>query len=271
MMTALGRGLHRQEHAQPWVLDDPFALPLIGPSWPELYAGIGQLVSEPLLRQVAALTVARSRYAEDRLNSSFTQYVILGAGLDSFAWRRPDLLRSVRVFEVDHPATQDWKRERVAALALPCTDRHVYAPLDFETATLRDALSAAGLDWSRPALYSWLGVTGYLAPGAIEATLEVVAGGVAGSEIVMGYVPTTPFLDNLGAKFLGLFRQLAAQSGEPMDTSFSPSEAEAMAERCGLSVVENIGGQELHEHYFADRSDGLAPLAFERFLTAAVA
>jgi O-methyltransferase involved in polyketide biosynthesis len=70
MMTALGRGLHRQEHAQPWVLDDPFALPLIGTAWPKLYAGIGQLVSEPLLRRVAALTVARSRYAEDRLNDS---------------------------------------------------------------------------------------------------------------------------------------------------------------------------------------------------------
>jgi methyltransferase (TIGR00027 family) len=229
MMTALGRGLHRQEHAQPWVLDDPFALPLIGPMWPELYAGIGRLVSEPLLRQVAALTVARSRYAEDRLNGSFTQYVVLGAGLDSFAWRRPDLLRSVRVFEVDHPATQDWKRARVAELALPCADRHIYVPLDFETATLRDALSAAGLDWSYPTLYSWLGVTGYLAPDAIEATLRVVAGGVAGSEIVMGYVPIPPFLNEPGAEFL------------------------------------------LHERYFADRSDGLAPLAFERFLTAAVA
>jgi methyltransferase (TIGR00027 family) len=270
MMTALGRGLHRQEHAQPWVLDDPFALPLIGTAWPKLYAGIGQLVSEPLLRRVAALTVARSRYAEDRLNDSFTQYVILGAGLDSFAWRRPDLLRSVRVFEVDHPATQDWKRERVAALALPCTGRHVYAPMDFETATLRDALSAVGLDWSQPTLYSWLGVTGYLAPDAIEATLHVVAGGLAGSEIVMGYVPTPPFLDELGAEFLAVFRQLAAQSGEPMDTYFSPSEAEAMAERCGLSVVENIGGQELHERYFADRSDCLTPLPFERFVTAAV-
>jgi O-methyltransferase involved in polyketide biosynthesis len=87
----------------------------------------------------------------------------------------------------------------------------------------------------------------------------------------MGYVPTPPFLDELAAKFLAIFRQLAAQSGEPMDTSFSPSEAEAMVERCGLTVVENIGGQELHQRYFADRSDGLTPLPFERFLTAAVA
>jgi O-methyltransferase involved in polyketide biosynthesis len=177
MMTALGRGLHRQEHAQPWVLDDPFALPLIGAAWPELYAGIGQLVSEPLLRRAAALTAARSRYAEDRLNDSFT------------------------------------------ALALPCTGSHVYAPMDFETATLREALSAVGLDWSQPTLYSWLGVTGYLASDAMEATLQVVAGGAAGSEIVMGYVPTPPFLDEMGAEFLAVFRQLAAQSGEPMDTS----------------------------------------------------
>ena len=271
MITALGRGLHRQEHARPWVLDDPFALPLIGAGWPELYAGIGPLVPEPAMRRVTALAVARSRYAEDRLNDSFTQYVILGAGLDSFAWRRPDVLRSVRVFEVDHPSTQVWKQERVAALALPCTDRHVYAPLDFETATLRDGLSAAGLDWSQPTLYSWLGVTAYLPVDAIEATLRVVATGVAGSEIVMGYVPTPPFMDELATKFLAIFRPLTAQSGEPMDTSFAPSEALAMVERCGLTVVENIGGQELHERYFADRSDGLSPLPFERYLTATVA
>jgi O-methyltransferase involved in polyketide biosynthesis len=108
--------------------------------------------------------------------------------------------------------------------------------MDFETATLREALSAVGLDWSQPTLYSWLGVTGYLAPDAIEATLQVVAGGAAESEIVMGYVPTPPFLGELGAEFLAVFRRLAAQSGEPMDTSFSPSEAEAMVARCGQDI-----------------------------------
>jgi hypothetical protein len=100
--------------------------------------------------------------------------------------------------------------------------------------------------------------------------LSLVAGRVSGSEIVMGYGPTPPYLDELGAQFLALFRQLAAQSGEPMDASFAPSEAEAMTERCGLSVVENVGGRELHERYFADRSDCLSALAIELFLMATV-
>jgi methyltransferase (TIGR00027 family) len=270
MMTATIRGVHRQEHSRPWVLDDPYALPLVGPAWSELHAVLGQVVREPVLRRAIAQIVARSRYAEDRLNDSFTQYVILGAGLDSFAWRRPDLLSSLRVFEVDHPATQVWKQERVAALALPTSDRHVFAPIDFGTATLREGLSAAGFDWAQPTLYSWLGVTGYLTLDAVEATLRAVASGAGGSEIVMGYLGTPPFLDELGAEFLAVLTGLAAQSGEPVDTFLSPSEAEALVERCGLSVVENLDSEDLRQRYFAARPDRLTPLKFERYLTAAV-
>jgi methyltransferase (TIGR00027 family) len=270
MMTATIRGVHRQLHSRPWVLDDPYALPLVGPAWSELHTMLGDVVREPVLRRAIAQIVARSRYVEDRLGDSFTQYVLLGAGLDSFAWRRPDLLRSLRVFEVDHPATQGWKQERVTALALPTSDRHVFVPVDFETETLRDGLSAAGFDWARPTLYSWLGVTGYLAPDAVEATLRVVSSGAAGSEIVMSYLGTPPFLDEFGAEFLAVLSGLAAQSGEPVDTFFAPSEAEALVERCGLAVVENLDSEELGRRYFAGRPDGLTPLKFERYLTAAV-
>jgi methyltransferase (TIGR00027 family) len=172
------------------------------------------VLREPVLRGSIAGAATCSRYAEDRLNESFSQYVVLGAGLDSFAWRRPDLLSSLRVFEVDHPATQDWKRERVAALNLPSSDRHVFAPVDFETATLRDGLTAAGFDWSAPTLYSWLGVTFYTPLDAVEATLREVAAGASGSEIVMGYIPTPPFPHELTAEFWDAFATDAATSDE---------------------------------------------------------
>jgi methyltransferase (TIGR00027 family) len=133
---------------------------LVGPEWPRISAARSALHREPILREAGAWVVVRSRYTEDRLlGGRFTQYVILGAGLDSFAWRRPDLLHSLRVFEVDHPATQAWKHQRMAVLALPINDRHIFAPVDFETETIRGGLDAAGFDWSQPTMFSWLGVT----------------------------------------------------------------------------------------------------------------
>src|SRR5258708_32321990 len=132
-MAAVLRGQHRLMHRPPWVLDDPFALILVGPEWPALMEFIRSTLRGPVLNEVMAPALARSRYAEDGFEQgAFDQYVVLGAGLDSFAWRRPDLVASSGVFEVDHPASQLWKQERVAALGLPESDHHLYVPVDFE-------------------------------------------------------------------------------------------------------------------------------------------
>ena len=179
--TAVARGEHRLLDSAPWILDDPFALMLVGPEWRQIYDARAALHHGRVWRDARAWVVARSRYAEDRLEERpFTQYVILGAGLDSFSWRRPDLLHTLRVFEVDHPATQTWKRERIATLALPISDHHVFAPVDFETESVRDGLDAAGFDWSVPTMFSWLGVTAYLEVHAIETMLRNVAVGRTG-------------------------------------------------------------------------------------------
>ena len=110
MFAAVSRGLFRLETASPWVLDDVLALVLVGPVWQRLRDQFDPLFPGPVRRESRAAVCTRSRYAEDRLAAgAFTQYVILGAGLDSFAWRRPDRLGSLRLFEVDHPASQAWK------------------------------------------------------------------------------------------------------------------------------------------------------------------
>src|SRR5690349_15811725 len=176
MIAAVGRGGLRLEEMPPWVLDDAFAWLLVGPSWQELREGPASLLPGQLVREASAAVCTRSRYAEDRLAAGdFAQYVILGAGLDSFAWRRPDLLRSLRVFEVDHPASQAWKLERVRELALPLSDSQVFVPVDFEAEPLQDALRTAGFDWGQPALFAWTGVAPYLTAQALESTLRSIA------------------------------------------------------------------------------------------------
>ena len=270
-MAAVLRGQHRLVHRPPWVLDDPFALILVGPEWPALIEFVRSTFRGPVLEEVMAFAVARSRYAEDRFEKgAFDQCVILGAGLDSFAWRRPDLLASSRLFEVDHPASQRWKQERVAAVGLPESEHHLFVPVDFERDSLSDALATKGFEWSRPAFFSWLGVTGYLAAHSIEATLRSLALGAPGTEIVLSYVLTDPYLDEIGTEFRDTFLGLAAAGGEPVRTRLAPRDAEALVKRCGLIVAEQVSREDLEGRYFARRSDGLRPATMEGLVAAVV-
>lgn len=270
MMAAEARGTHRLRDQPPWVLDDPFAYVLIGPGWEEIAAATQSFVRPELTRQGRAGVVARCRYAEDRVVSGpFGQYVILGAGLDSFAWRRPDLVRTLRVFEVDHPPTQAWKRERAAHLGLPSHDHHVFVPVDFEVQTLRDGLDAAGFDWSQPTVFSCVGVSMYLTGDSVEATLRTVAACPSGSEVVWSYNPAPEYLDDMGREFLEAVSRRVAAVGEPLRTFLSPADAEALMARCGLKVIDHPTADDLTSRYFAGRGDGLRPYTTERLLTAA--
>lgn len=269
MSAAVARGTHRLWDDPPWILDDPFALVLVGPGWEEFAAGSRALVRPPVWRQGHAGVLVRCRYPEDRLlEGGFAQYVILGAGLDSFAWRRPDLLRSLRVFEVDHPATQAWKRERAAKLGLPSSENHIFVPVDFENETLQDRLVAGGFDESRPALFCCVGTTMYLAPAAIEQTLSFVGGCSEPSEIVLSYNQQPQCVDEIGREFLQAIAPRAGEMGEPLQSSFSPEEMEKLVARCGLSVAEHPTADELCSRYCSNRTDGLRPYTLERLLAA---
>lgn len=271
MFAAVSRGLFRMEATPPWVLDDALALVLVGPVWQELHDQLNPLFPGQVARESRAAVCARSRYAEDRLAAgAFTQYVILGAGLDSFAWRRPDLLRSVRVFEVDHPASRAWKLERVGDLGLPLSDSQVFVPVDFEAGPLRDALRAAGFDWGQPALFSWTGVAPYLTAQAIESTLCTTAGAAPGSEVVFSYRAEESVLDAVGREFIRIYAPLAASAGEPLQPGWPVIEIERLISRCGLKVVDHPARADLEQRYFADRTDGLRPYNVETLVTARV-
>jgi methyltransferase (TIGR00027 family) len=272
MMAATARGLHRLETAPPWIFDDPLALTLVGPAWRDIRVELVAALTEPLFRTTGGMTVTRARYTEDRLaGGPFDQYVVLGAGLDSFGWRRPDALAAgLRLFEVDHPASQAWKLTRVEELGLPVSDRHVFVPVDFEVETLADGLDRVGFDWSQPTLVSWLGVVPYLTVDAIEATLRSLAKTASGSHIVVSYLIAEPLMDDPGRAMLDRFGRLAAGNGEPFHTVFTPDDIEACGRRCGLEVVDHPGRDDLESRYFGGRSDGLAPIVFECLLTLAV-
>ena len=271
MLAAVARGLLRMEAAPPWVLDDAFALVLVGPVWQELREGPVSLFPTEVVREVFAGVCTRSRYAEDRLAAgAFAQYVILGAGLESFAWRRPDLLRSLRVFEVDQPASQAWKLERVSDLALPLSDAQVFVPVDFEAEPLQDALRTAGFDWDQPTLFSWTGVAPYLTAQAISSTLRAIGGAAAGSEVVLSYRAEDSVLDDVGREFIRIYAPLAASLGEPLQPGWPVIAIERLISQSGLKVVDHPTRADLQERYFANRTDGLRPYNAETLVTARV-
>ena len=271
MLVAVVRGLFRLEFAPPWVLDDALALMLVGPAWREVRDQLNELFPGPLLGEVCAAVCTRSRYAEDRLAAgAFRQYVILGAGLDSFAWRRPDLRGSLKVFEVDRLASQAWKLGRVGDLGLPLGDWQVFVPVDLEAGSVRDALGRAGFDWARPAMFSWTGVAPYLTAQAIESVLGTIAGAAVGSEVVFSYLAEESVLDDVGREYLRRYAPIAARSSEPLQPGWPAAEIERLISQCGLQVVDHPARADLQQRYFAGRADGLRPYTCETLVAARV-
>jgi methyltransferase (TIGR00027 family) len=206
-----------------------------------------------------AFVAARSRYVEDRLaevlERGVRQYVVLGAGLDTFAYRSPH--GGLRVFEVDFPATQEWKRGLLdeAEIALPEGLRFV--PLDFEDTTLNEGLAEAGLDGSAAAFFGWLGVVPYLTPAAFRATLGVIAQMPAGSGVSFDYAVAPESLSAVGRKAFDALAERVAAAGEPFQLFFTPEEMDGELRRAGFGNCEQVDSDRLNELYFKDRDDGL--------------
>lgn len=201
----------------------------------------------------------RTRFAEDVAGQAAEggtgQYVILGAGLDSFAYRRGDLLGRLRVFEVDHPATQAWKRRRLAELGIATPANLVFAPVDFERQPLRAGLEAAGFDVTAPAVFSWIGVTMYLRLDAIKATLATVAGCPPGTRIVLTYNQPQAALQGPGAQVGAVLARVVGDLGEPFVSLFTPAQAEQLLRGLGFGEIIHFGPDEAAARYFGGRSD----------------
>lgn len=224
------------------VFPDPLALAILDPrSRRRVEAGVGRFsLSEASGR---AWMAARSRIAEDALaravEDGVDQYVLLGAGLDTFAYRNP--YSRLRVFEVDHPATQAWKRTRLKEGGIQVPPSVVYAPVDFERRSLRDGLQAAGFDLERPAFCAWLGVAMYLTPEAFHATASTLGSFSAGSGVTLDTMTSRRSLGTIGRiAFDALGRRVGAV-GEPFRLAFDPGEIEDSLRGCGFSRIEDLG------------------------------
>lgn len=274
--TALRVAARRAAHQvldDPRIFDDPLALRILGLDKRNVSDhDQGWLDEAPLSRVLRASLAARSRHAEDTLRQAQVrgvgQYVILGAGLDTFAYRNPLPGDGLRVFEVDHPAMQEWKRRRLHVMDIAIPSHCTFAPVDFETQTLADGLRQAGFDTGQPALFSWLGVTMYLTAGAIEATLRFVASLPAGSGIVFDYMISPALLSSKARQaFDGLSRRVAS-AGEPFQTFFDPPALADSLRDLGFVRVDDMAPEHIDAKYFQGRADGLRAGKLAHLMTA---
>ena len=259
MIAAMIRAAHLLWDDVPAIVQDPLALGLSGVESPgALQATLRARQAEPYNY---ASVLVRQRYAEDALATAVQrgvgQYVILGAGLDSFAYRRPDLATLLRVFEVDHPATQQWKRVRLRALGVPLPSNLTFIPLDFERHTLANGLLAGGHRPEWPTFVSWLGVTHYLTEEAVFTTLRSVASLAPGSEIVLQYFLPEALFDDDHRRLLALWKARRAAVGEPVLSQFEPTTLATRMQEFGFTQVWDVGPEALDARYFAGRTDGL--------------
>jgi methyltransferase (TIGR00027 family) len=262
--TALRVASHRAAHQlfdAPLVLDDPVALAIIGREAADQLRASAEAHQDRIARAFRAFIVARSRFAEDALARAIgrgaSQYVILGAGLDTFPYRNPYTASQLRVFEVDHPATQDWKRGLLASAAIAVPASVTFAPVDFERHTLLDGLTRAGFDRQAPAFFSWLGVTMYLTHEAVALTLAFIASTPRGGGLAFDYAAPRSSLSENGQRAFDALSKRVASAGEPFQTFFDPRTLEGQMARIGFQSIEDLGADELNARYFADRADGL--------------
>jgi methyltransferase (TIGR00027 family) len=225
--------------------------------------------------QSAPITISRARYTEDSLETAIQegvqQYVILGAGLDTFAFRRPELLRRLQVFEVDHPATHAFKRHRLAALGWEHPAELHFVPVDFTKESLATALGNTSYDPGKSSFFSWLGVTYYLNCNVVFDTLRSIAAiAPAGSSIIFDYLDTDAFVPEKAAVRVQRMQQAVRMSGEPMKTGFDPSILAAELARIGLRLHENLSPADIEERYFQGRTDGYHAFEHVNFAWAVV-
>jgi methyltransferase (TIGR00027 family) len=280
LITAYARAYHAT-HDSPKIFDDFLADQMYTPqehvSFDQSLAGMLEQIDPDLAAahpdQAAALacvmqtmhepvTLSRSRFCEDRLEEAvslgITQYVILGAGFDTFAFRRPDLLAHLRVFELDHPATQEMKRERVAYAGWAIPEQLTLVPVDFNQQNLADALLHSTFDTSQLSFFSWLGVSFYLPKEVVFNSLRLMRSiAPHGSSIVFDYMDADSFIPEKVAHRTAFMHNIARLVGEPMKSGFDPLTLAGELLSLKLDLVENPGPAELEAFYFQGRTDRL--------------
>lgn len=270
--VALWRALHLEVDAEPHVLDDAIGMRLAAPdaNWrdrPDMHP--------EGTRGYRASIVGRARFIEDlvtaQADAGVTQYVSLGAGLDTFAQRRPEIAARLQVYEVDQPGTQAWKRQRLAELGFPERAWLRFVPVDFEAGeSWWTLLARAGFDAKAPAVVASTGVSMYLTREANLATLRQIAQLAPGSTLAMTFTLPLDLVDPAERAQHEAVYERARAAGTPFLSFFRPEDMLALAKEAGFSQAEHVSTADIVARYFAGRSDGLRPSTGESFLVARV-
>ena len=260
--AAAARAAHRIVDQPPVIFADTVALGLLGGEADDLVGYHRAHGAHAVLAGARCQVVCRSRYTEDALAAAIAagmrQYVILGAGLDSFAYRS-GLSGRVRIFEVDQQATQSDKRARLAAARIHEPDNVVFVPTDFETAPLAGELVRAGFDSSEPAFVSWLGVTMYLTQEALGLTLAELGTLAPGSQVIVDYMLPAALRDEAGNTYVELVAPSSAEQGEPWLTFLSPQQMSGLLLSHGLTPLRHVAQRDIGDKGTWNRSDALRP------------
>ena len=267
--TALWRAMHVQVDPPPHVIDDEVGLQLVAPddgwrSRPDM---------DPVFTSgFRGAMVARARFIEDLIaeqaDRGVGQYLLLGAGLDSFAQRRPELASRLQIFEVDRPGPQAWKRQRLVELGFGVPDWLRLVPVDFEADSWWDELAAAGFEAGKPAVVASTGVSMYLTKEANAATLGQIASFAPGSTLAMTFLVPMELLDEEDRPGLQMAMNGARASGTPFISFFQPPDLLALARDAGFRDARHVPISDLAERYFAGRTDGFRPSSGEDLLVA---
>lgn len=265
--TALWRALHLQADGKPPIFEDEIGLKLIAPE-----EGWQERPDMKFTKRLRASIIARARFLEDivvsKIREGVAQYVILGAGLDTFAERQPDIASKVHIYEIDQAPTLAWKEQRLIQLGFNIPGNLHFVPIDFETSSWWFQLLKAGFEPAKRAVIGCTGVTLYLTNDAIAATLHQVAGLAHGSTLVMTFYLPIHLLDEEDKSMQEIAEKGASAAGTPFISFFSPDQVLALAENAGFKDAKIISTKDLEGYYFKNRSDQLIPATGEIFLLA---
>ncbi len=264
MTASAARAAHLIVDDSPYIFSDTVAEALLGEHAAELLSYHRGHATHPILSAARAQVICRSRYAEDRLaeavDRGVRQYVLLGAGLDSFGYRSL-LAGQVQVFEVDHPGTQEWKRAALAMAGIGTPASLTFVAADLGADSLTGALQAAGFNFSQPAMVSWLGVIMYLPRPAIDSTLASLAGFAAGTHLIADYMLPQSLRDEAGDLYVSQVGSAAADRGEPWLTFLSPADMGGLLAEHGFAATEHVEQRHAVPAQLWERKDSLQPIS----------
>ncbi len=267
--TALWRALHLQIDQQPYIIEDEIGLKLAAPDndWKERPD-----MHPEFTKRLRASILARARFVEDLIieysKQGISQYVILGAGLDTFAQRRPESASKLQIFEIDQPETQNWKQRRLVELGFKIPKWLHFVSVNFEIDSWWEKLLKSGFDITKPAFISCTGVTLYLTKKTIFSMLNQISVLASGSKLAIAFYLPLELLDEEDKKLQLIAEKGASEVGTPMISFFTPAEILKMAHKADLKNIETISSKDLTEKYFKNRTDNFCPASGEEFLIA---